>query len=107
MPKTPLPDQRPDRMLDQVLPAMIAKAIRKATHQIDRPIRRTQKQRSGIRCHQPAIKGRFHSPTFPHLPNQTVLRYTLSASGRSLDQRKVVCCTTTFADSRPRCASTL
>ncbi|MGY4287269.1 hypothetical protein ACVWXO_006489 [Bradyrhizobium sp. LM2.7] len=64
--KHPLPDQRPDRMLDQVLPAMIAKAIRKAPHQIDCPIRRTQKQRSGIRRHQPAIKGRFHSPAFHH-----------------------------------------
>jgi hypothetical protein len=51
-------------MLDQVLTAMIAKAIRKATHQIDRPIRRAQKQRSRIRRHQATIKGRFHSPAF-------------------------------------------
>ncbi|HEY2184003.1 MAG TPA: hypothetical protein VGH39_03315 [Xanthobacteraceae bacterium] len=53
-------------MLDQVLTAMIAKAIRKATHQIDRTIRYAQKQRSGIRRHQAAVKGRFHSPTFYH-----------------------------------------
>ena len=62
--KYPLSDQRPDRMLDQVLTAMIAKAICKATHQIDRPISRAQKQRARIRCHQPGIKGRFHHAAF-------------------------------------------
>jgi hypothetical protein len=51
-------------MLDQVLPAMIAKAIGKATHQIDRSISRAQKQGARIRRHQSSIKGRFHSPAF-------------------------------------------
>jgi hypothetical protein len=64
--KDPLPDQRANRMFDQVLTAMIAKAICKTTHQTNRPIGRAQKQRSGIRRHQPGIEGCFHSPTFHH-----------------------------------------
>jgi hypothetical protein len=62
--KDPLRDQRPDRMLDQVLTAMIAKAIRKPTYQINRPVSRAQKQPTCIRGHQPSVKGRFHSPAF-------------------------------------------
>ena len=43
---------------------MIAKAGRKASHQIDRSIGRAKKQRAGIRRHQPRIKSRHHSAAF-------------------------------------------
>jgi hypothetical protein len=40
------------------------KARRKPIHHSDRAIRRAQKQRPSIRCHQPGIKRGFHSAPF-------------------------------------------
>ena len=64
--KHPLAHQGRYRVLDQILAAMIAKAPRKTTNQINRPIGRSQQQASGVRGHQPRIECRFHSPAFDH-----------------------------------------
>jgi len=69
---------------------MIAKTIRKAIHQIDRPIRRTPEAAFRHPMSPARHQRPLPQPDLPPLQNQIVLRYTLSASGRSLDQRKVV-----------------
>ena len=86
-----------------VRPAPIAKAIRKATHQINRPIGRSQKQRSRIRRHQSGIKCRIHCAAFHHSKIK-LLCATLCRHRGSPRIMKSRCGTTTFADSAPRCA---
>ena len=49
--KHPLTHQRRNLVLDQLRATPVAKARRKATNQINGPIRRAQKQGSRIRCH--------------------------------------------------------
>ena len=63
-PKHALPNQGRNRVFNQIGSATIAKAVCKATHQINGLIARPQKQRSSIRRHQSAIERGFHSPTF-------------------------------------------
>ena len=65
-PKHPLTDQRSHLVLDQLRTPPISKARRKATNQINRAIRRSQKQRSRIRRHQSGIKCRNDWATFNH-----------------------------------------
>ena len=48
-PEHPLAHQRRDLMLDQILDAAVVKARGKPIHQLERTIRRPQKQRAGIR----------------------------------------------------------
>ena len=57
----PLADQRAPRVLDQVLTAPIAKAGGEAVEQPHRSVRRTQKQRTGIRRDRPAAKIGHHN----------------------------------------------
>ena len=60
----PLTDQRRHLVLDIFGAALVVKASRKSSHQIDRPIGRSQKQCARIRCHQSGIERRFHTPAF-------------------------------------------
>jgi hypothetical protein len=102
-PEHPLADQRLDLMLDQLWTPLIVKARRKPIHHSDRPIRRSQKQTSRVRRHQPSIKRRFHSAVF----NGSKIKQfcaTLCLHRGSPRIAESRCCTTTFADSEPRCA---
>ena len=58
--KHPLADQRRQTVLDLVRRPMVDEAGREPLHQPDRPIRRTQEQRSGIRGDGPAIESGHH-----------------------------------------------
>ena len=71
-------------------PASFLMPRRKPIHHSDRSIGRSQQQRSGAGGHQPGIECRFHTATFPRFQNQMIPNYTLSASGRSSNLRKVV-----------------
>ena len=87
-PEHPLTDQRYDLMLDQVSPPLVVKARRKPIDHPDRSIRRSQKQRPGVRRHKAGIKSCFHSATF----NGSKIKLfcaTPSASGLSSNQLKV------------------
>jgi len=59
-----LPDQRNNLVLDQVRTPLVVKARRQASHQINRSIARSHKQRARVRCHQSGIERSFHSPAF-------------------------------------------
>jgi hypothetical protein len=51
-------------MLDQFLAPLIMKACRKTLHHPDRPIRRAQQQRPGIRRDHPAVERCHHLAAF-------------------------------------------
>jgi hypothetical protein len=51
-------------MFDQLRSPLVVEARRKPADHSDRPIRRSQKQRTRIRRHRAAIKRRFHSAAF-------------------------------------------
>ena len=87
-PEHPLPDQRHHLVLDQFRTPHVVKARRKPIHQPDRAIRRAQKQRTGIRRDRATIERRHHLRVLQQVQIQTNLGYTLSASGRSSNQRK-------------------
>jgi hypothetical protein len=59
-----LADQGHHLMLDQIGPPLIVEARRKSMHHPDRPIRRAQQKRSGIRGDRAAVEGRNHFTTF-------------------------------------------
>ena len=62
--KDPLSDQRADFMLDQFGPAGVLETLGEAIDQTDRPIRRPQQQRPGVRGHRTAVKTRHHAAAF-------------------------------------------
>jgi hypothetical protein len=51
-------------MFDQLRSPLVVEARRKPADHSDRPIRRSQKQRTRIRRHHAGIKRRFHSAAF-------------------------------------------
>ena len=55
-PKHPLPQQGRNLMLDQMWPTGVVKARGKPLRQLDRMIRRPQKQRARIRADRPAVE---------------------------------------------------
>ena len=61
-PEDALPDQRADLVLGQFRPAAVGETRGKPLDQTDRPIRRPQQQRTGIRGHAAAVKPRHHRP---------------------------------------------
>ena len=63
--------------------ARIAEAGGKAFDQTDRPVRRAEQQRAGIRRDRPAVKRRHHPTPFNTGESRTNPGYTLSASGTS------------------------
>jgi len=58
--KNPLPDQCPDGVLNQFRRAAVGKTLGKPIDQPDRPVRRSQQQRSSIRGHLAAVKSCHH-----------------------------------------------
>ena len=61
-PEHALPDQRADLVLGQLRPAAVGETGGEPLDQPDRPIRRPQQQRTGIRGHAAAVKPRHHRP---------------------------------------------
>ena len=59
-PKHPLPDQRPDLMLDQLRCPAIRETLSKPLDHPDRPIRRSEQQRTRIRGDLATIKPRHY-----------------------------------------------
>jgi hypothetical protein len=51
-------------MFDQIGPLLIGEVRRKSMHHPNRPIRRTQQKRSGIRGDRTAVEGREHFTAF-------------------------------------------
>ncbi len=60
----PLADQRRNLMLDQRLEPRIAKAPGEPANQADRPVRRSEKQRTGIRRDRSTVETRNDRPAF-------------------------------------------
>ena len=103
-PEHPLADQRRDLVLDQVPGA----ARRESTPQTDPSFRSHDPSPPAATLRHPTSPSRHQMPLpqrgLQRFQNQSILRYTLSASGLSSNRSKVRCGTTTFADSEPRCA---
>jgi len=57
-------DQRLHLMLDQLLAAHVAETGSKAINEPDRPVRRPQQQRAGVRSDASAVKSRHDRTTF-------------------------------------------
>jgi hypothetical protein len=81
-PEDALSDQRRHFLLDQLRRAAVGRTIGKPIDQPDRPIRRPQQQRSGIRGHLAAAKSRHHRPPFdackPEQIRATLCRHRVS-----------------------------
>ena len=63
-PVYPLTHKRHDLVLDQLLSPLVVKAGREPIHHPDRPIRRAQQQRSGIRGDRASVERRLHLASF-------------------------------------------
>ena len=102
-PKHPLRQQGYDLMLDQMLAACVVEARGKPLRQLDRAICRPKKQRPASEVIAPPSNPPTTSrPSTAANPNKSALHSV--GIGALLESLERCCCTTTFADSAPRCA---
>ena len=101
-PEHPLADQRHHLMLDQLRAPLVVKARGEPIHHPDRPIRRAQQQRPGIRGDRPASNAATTSrPSTGANPNKSRLHSVGIGALRESTRNR--CSTTIFTDSPPRC----
>ena len=104
-PEHPLTDQRYDLMLDQVSPPLVVKARRKPIDHPDRSIRRSEKQRPGVRRHKAGIKSCFHSATFNGSKIKLFCATLRRHRGSPRIQLKVAAAQRLSLISEPQCAN--
>jgi hypothetical protein len=89
-PEYPLAYQRLDLMLDMRGRAVVLKATGKARDQTDRPVRRTEQQRTCIRRDHAAVERRHHRTPFDTCKTEQVRATLCRHRGISLNRLKLL-----------------
>ena len=97
-----LADERLQAMLDQLGRTRVDEAARKPRHEADRLVCLPEQQRTRIRGHRPAIEASHNLAALHGSEIQRILA-TLCRHRGSSPSHEGRCCTTTFAESEPRC----
>jgi len=102
-PEHPLAQQGHHLMLDQMLTPLVVKAGSKLLRQLERMIRRPQKQCSGIRGDRAAVECCHHVASFNGCKSKQICDTFCRHRGALRIARKSLLHNNFFADSVPRC----